>query len=383
MVIPLLLFAGLSYYVWRRLVRDPGLRGAARIAATVAIAACIAPLVLVSIASAGKPPTIRGALAWPVYLGWALFALTFMWVLIADVGRLLAWLGRKAARRPAPVDPGRRELLARFTGGAVATAAIGHVALGVRGGLRAPEVVEVPMQLARLPAAFDGFAIVQLTDVHIGGTIGREFIADMVARANAAGGDAIVLTGDLVDGSVDELRDAAAPLADLRAPAGVFAVTGNHEYYSGADAWIAHLRSLGITVLRNERVELRRGDAAIDMVGIDDHGAHHFGGDHGADLARALAGRAPARVAVLLAHQPRQVHVAAQHDVDLQLSGHTHGGQVWPWHYLVSVQQGGLLAGRYRVGPTELYVSRGAGHWGPPIRLGAPAEISRVVLRVG
>ena len=159
---------------------------------------------------------------------------------------------------------------------------------------------------------------------------------------------------------------------DLRAPAGVFAVTGNHEYYSGADAWIAHLRSLGITVLRNERVELRRGDATIDLVGIDDHGAHHFGGDHGADLARALAGRAPDRVAVLLAHQPRQVHVAAQHDVDVQLSGHTHGGQVWPWHYLVSVQQGGLLAGRYRVGPTELYVSRGAGHWGPPIRLGAP-----------
>ena len=202
-IIPLLLFAGLAYYVWRRLVRAPGLRGKARIAATIAIAACIAPLVLVSIASAGKPPTVRGALAWPVYVGWALFALTFMWVLIVDVGRLLVWLGRKAARRPAPVDPARRELLARITGGAIATAAVGQVAIGLRGGLRAPDVVDVPMPLVRLPAAFDGFAIVQLTDLHIGGTIGREFIADLVARANAAGGDAIVLTGDQVTGFVD------------------------------------------------------------------------------------------------------------------------------------------------------------------------------------
>jgi predicted MPP superfamily phosphohydrolase len=377
----LVLFSGLSYYVWRRLVHRTGLRGAAKIAATSALVLCVAPLILVSIASAGKPPTVAGALAYPVYIGWALFALTFAGVLVSDIVRLFAWALRKSARRERPVDPARRQALARLTGGLVVAAAAGEVAVGLKNAAAGPALTRVPIDLPRLPPAFDGFSIVQLTDVHIGGTIDRAFIERLVAQANAAAPDLIVLTGDLVDGSVEDLGHAAAPLADLKAPHGVFAVTGNHEYYSGADAWIVYLRSLGITVLRNQRVELRRDDAVIDLVGIDDHGARSFGGDHGPDLARALAGRDPTRAALLLAHQPRQVHDAARHGIDLQISGHTHGGQVWPWHYLVSLQQGGLLAGRYRVGATELYVSRGAGHWGPPMRVGAPAELTHLTLR--
>lgn len=246
--------------------------------------------------------------------------------------------------------------------------------------LRRPSIVEVPIELDRLPPELDGFTIVQLSDVHIGNTIRRPFVENMVARANALSPDLIAITGDLVDGRVSSLRNDASPLAELEAPHGVHFVTGNHEYYSGADAWIEELRALGVRVLRNERVVVGEGDQSFDLAGIDDHSARYWRG-HGADLDGALRGRDPRRELVLLAHQPRQVRTAAKHGVGLQLSGHTHGGQIWPWHYLVKVQQGGYLAGGYQLRDTQLYVSSGTGYWGPPLRLGARAEITKVVLR--
>ena len=173
------------------------------------------------------------------------------------------------------------------------------------------------------------------------------------------------------------LREMVAPIGKLEAKHGVFFVTGNHEYYSGVDPWIAELTRLGVRVLRNERVTIGDGADSFDLAGVDDHSSHGFAPGHGPDLERALAGRDPARALVLLAHQPRQVRRAAKYGVELQLSGHTHGGQIWPWHYLVKLQQGGLLAGRYERQGTQLYVSRGTGYWGPPMRLGAPAEVTR------
>ncbi len=267
--------------------------------------------------------------------------------------------------------------------------AVGALALATAGGLygrRAakrvcdPVVIDVPIELSRLPKELDEFTILQLSDVHVGNTIKRDFVEMMVARANAAAPDLIAITGDLVDGSVNALFDAVAPLADLKAPHGVYFVTGNHEYYRGADAWIARLRDLGINVLRNERVEIGDDHASFDLAGIDDHSAGFWRG-HGPDLEAALAGRDPSRELVLLAHQPRQVRVAKQHGVGLQLSGHTHGGQIWPWHYLVRLNQRGLLAGHYQFDDTQLYVSSGTGYWGPPIRIGSRSEISRISLR--
>ncbi|HET9993678.1 MAG TPA: metallophosphoesterase, partial [Kofleriaceae bacterium] len=328
----------------------------------------------------GGPPSFQGPLAWPAFLGWAMFALAFIGLLSVDVGRLVVWLGRRAARTE-PMDPSRRQALARITGGTVAALAIGEVGVGIVGALREPPVVDVPVTLAKLPRALDGFTIVQLTDLHVGATIGRDLVERLVARTNALAPDLIALTGDLVDGTVTELRDDLAPLRDLHARHGVYFVTGNHEYYAGVEEWIAYLRELGVHVMRNERVEIAREGAAFDLAGIDDHSAARYGHGHGADLPRALAGRDPSRALVLLAHQPRQVREAARHGVDFQISGHTHGGQVWPWHYLVALQQGGLVAGRYREGDTQLYVSRGAGYWGPPVRFGAPSELTRVILR--
>jgi hypothetical protein len=242
-----------------------------------------------------------------------------------------------------------------------------------------PQVVDVPIVLPRLPRALDGFTIAQITDVHVGPTVGRRFVADFVARVNELAPDLVAITGDLVDGPASIFRRGVEPLADLRSRHGTYYVTGNHEYYSGVEDWLPILRGVGLRVMRNERVAIEQDGASFDLAGIDDHESGRYRG-HGPDLDRALAGRDRERAVVLLAHQPRQVHAARKHGVDLQISGHTHGGQIWPWHHAVKLQQGGLLAGLYTFDDTQLYVSRGTGYVGPPVRLRAPAEITRIVL---
>ncbi len=245
----------------------------------------------------------------------------------------------------------------------------------------AHEIVDVEIKLAKLPRRLDGFSIVQLSDLHVGPTIDRRFVQRVVDLSNDLAPDLVALTGDLVDGKLATFKHAATPLGRLRSRHGTYAVTGNHEYYSGADPWITYLTSIGVRYLRNQRVTIGEGGDHFELAGVDDHGAHGFGRGHGEDLESATAGRDLNRALVLLAHQPRQVRRAHRYGVDLQLSGHTHGGQIWPWHYLVKIQQGGLLAGRYEHEGTQLYVTRGCGYWGPRVRLRAPLEITRVILR--
>ncbi len=266
--------------------------------------------------------------------------------------------------------------------GAAPIPRIGPKPRGARAETRAHGIEEVQIRLTKLPRALDGFSIVQLSDLHVGPTIGRAFVEHVVAQANALAPDLIAMTGDLIDGSVRRYAADAAPLADLRATHGVYAVTGNHEYYHGADPWITELSKLGLRYLRNERVAIEAAGQRFDLAGVDDHEARRVRG-HGEDMRKATAGRDPDAALVLLAHQPRQVHRAKKHGVDLQLSGHTHGGQIWPWHYAVKLQQGGLIAGHYRFDDTQLYVTRGCGYWGPNVRLLAPLEITRVILRHG
>jgi hypothetical protein len=196
---------------------------------------------------------------------------------------------------------------------------------------------------------------------------------------NALEPDIVAITGDMVDGSVEQLREAIAPLANLKTRHGVFFVTGNHEYYAGALEWCDHLPTLGMRVLRNERVTIGEGAQAFDLAGIDDFNAAGAAPGHGPDLPRALAGRDEGRELVLLAHQPRAIDEARRLGVGLQLSGHTHGGQLWPWRYMVYLQQP-LVSGLAKRGDTYCYTSCGTGYWGPPMRLGAPAEITKVVL---
>ena len=375
------LSALLHYYVWARVIRDAALPLPwSRIATSVLIGFAIALPLSMPFARL-LPRAAAVPVATVIYTWLGLLFLLFIGVLVGDLVRLVIVGGDRLAdffrESPRQIDPARRAALGRLVAAVVGIGAVGAAVFGVASARGPIATRKVKVALKRLPASMAGFTIAQLTDVHVGPTIGHDFLADVVKRVNALNPDAVVITGDLVDGSVDDLREHVAPLGELRAKHGVFFVTGNHEYYSGADAWIAELTRLGVRVLRNERVELRVGDDVIDLAGIDDFSAHQFG--HGADLPRALSGRDPSRELVLLAHQPRAIVEAAKLGVGLQLSGHTHGGQIWPWNYLVYLQQP-YVAGLHRHGDAQIYVSRGTGYWGPPMRVGAPAEITQIEL---
>jgi predicted MPP superfamily phosphohydrolase len=242
-------------------------------------------------------------------------------------------------------------------------------------------VRRVPIRLPRLDPALDGLRIVTFSDGHLSPTYGGRRFERVVELVNAQRPDVVAIVGDLVHGEVDELRRDVAPLADLVSRDGVYFVTGNHEYFVDTEAWLRHLRTLNIDVLRNERVAIRRGGASVDLAGIDDRTAASSGvPGHGANLDAALDGRGDSVPVALLAHQPVQVEQAEKAGVDLQLSGHTHGGQLWPFDYVVRLDQPSV-EGWSRQGPTQLYVTPGVGYWGPPMRVGARPEISVVELR--
>ncbi|WP_219691404.1 metallophosphoesterase, partial [Streptomyces anatolicus] len=231
----------------------------------------------------------------------------------------------------------------------------------------------VTVPLAKLARGAHGYRIAVVSDIHLGPILGRGFTQRVVDTINATQPDLIAVVGDLVDGSVEDLGPAAAPLAGLRARHGAYFVTGNHEYFSGAEQWVDHVRELGLRPLRNARTEL----PWFDLAGVDDVAGEDEG--KGPDFTRALGDRDRSRASVLLAHQPVVIHDAVEHGVDLQLSGHTHGGQLWPGN-LVADLANPTLAGLERYGDTQLYVTRGAGAWGPPVRVGAPSDITVVEL---
>ncbi len=363
--------ASLHGYIWVRLVRDAawGPPWGRILTGTVLALAILVPVAFVGMR--WLPRALNAPLAWGAYVWLGLLLYLFLLTVMSDVGR-----GAAAIAGALPADPDRRRWLARTIAASIGTAS---GLLGLEGAVavaRGFEVKRVRVPLARLPKQASGYSIVQISDVHVGPTIGRGFVEQVVGAANALSPDMMVITGDLVDGTVDQLRALVEPLRDLRARDGVYFVTGNHEYYSGADEWIEHLESLGIRVLRNERVAIRD---AFDLAGVDDTSAHRMLPGHGQDVARALAGRDPSRAVVLLAHQPKAVRDAERADVDLQLSGHAHGGQLVPFNWLVLLDQP-FVAGLHLVANTWIYVNTGTGYWGPPMRVGTRAELTHLEL---
>ncbi|HYQ46086.1 MAG TPA: metallophosphoesterase [Polyangiaceae bacterium] len=367
------------YYVWSRLVRDPGLPATA----SRALGYALLFLFLTIPASLFlRRSALGGSVSALVWLAMTWLGLLLFLTLALSVADLVrgAWQVSRAWTDAGPLLPERRQAVARLLAGTAALVA-GTLGLwSLRSGLARVAVKRLEVSLSRLPASLSGTRIVQLTDVHVGPTIHRSFIETVVEQCNALLPDLVVITGDLVDGSVEELRGHVAPLASLRSKYGVFFVTGNHEYYSGAEEWCSELERLGVRVLRNERVSIGSGSESFDLAGVDDHSAKRFGEGHGEDLPKALKGRDPSRELVLLAHQPKTILEAKSYGVGLQLSGHTHGGQLWPWTYLVRLQQP-VVAGLARFDKSLVYVSRGTGYWGPPMRLGAPSEIAELTLR--
>ena len=367
----------LHYYLWGRLVRDPEWPAPwNRIGTGLFIFfALLVPLRFVTFRVAalnGERGSIGSIMSWIAYSWLGVLFFLFFLSLSGDAIRLVMRLVAE------PADPDRRRFIARMFGGGVAvlTGTLGLTSL--YGGLREVAMKKIRVPIAKLPKNLSGFKIVQITDVHVGPTIGGAFIDDLVAMTNAIEPDLVCITGDLVDGSVRTLAPFVAGLAKIRAKHGVFFVTGNHEYYSGVDEWIAHLTSLEIRVLRNERVSIG-GDEGFDLAGVDDAHAAGYGNGHGMNVPKALAGRDESRAIVLMAHQPKAIFDAKKGNVDLQLSGHTHGGQLFPWNFFVKLDQP-YVEGLFDHDGTKIYVSPGTGYWGPPMRLGTRAEITCVEL---
>ncbi len=368
-LIVLSLLALLHVYIGMRLVPaiDPGPWGTALAVLLLICSTLLMPSVLVS--ARAKRWRFADQLAWAGMLAMGFFSSLLVLTLLRDVLHLVALL----------FDFGSAEFT-RASAIGVPLLALGVTLVGLVNARRVASVVEVEVPIAGLPPALHGYSIVQISDIHVGPTIKRGYLNAIVTKVNGLKPDAIAITGDLVDGSVARLALHTAPLGRLSARDGTFFVTGNHEYYSGADAWIAEMRRLGLTVLLNQHVVRERDGAALMIAGVTDFTAHHFNAAHRSDPHAAAAGAPEGlHVRILLAHQPRSAAAAADAGFDLQLSGHTHGGQFFPWNLFVPLQQP-YVSGLNRLASLWVYVSRGTGYWGPPKRFGAPSEITRVRL---
>ena len=368
---PLWLFLALPAYVGWRLLSGLSL-------GPVAIAACIVLLIGCCLfipfsmrTRALQNRKLADRLAWVGLTAMGFFSSLFVLTLLRDVVLVGAYLFLSGEQARLWVEPSAQATLYFSLFVTLAGLVIAR---------RRPGVVEIKIPVVDLPLALHGFSIAQISDVHVGPTIKRGFVEGIVRRVNELKADLIAVTGDLVDGSVQQLSAHTAPLAGLTARHGAYFVTGNHEYYSGERAWTEEIRRLGLRVLKNEHVVLKHDGASLILAGVTDYSAHHFDPAQRSDPAAALRG-APidAGAKVLLAHQPSSAMAAANAGYDVQISGHTHGGQFWPWNLFVHFFQP-FSSGLHRLKDLWIYVSRGTGYWGPPNRFGVPSEITRIRL---
>jgi len=329
-------------------------------------------------------------LAWLGYTGLGIFAILFVLLFTKDILWLLFLIGEKgvsyflgltngASKTPIPVNPERRQFLMNL----VNTAILGFTSLYISWGIYTAKsrirVKNIDITVPDLPEEFDGFTILQICDIHVGPTIKRDFVQRIVDMAKDISPDLIAIVGDLVDGSVPSLENDVEPLSKLTVPYGKFFVTGNHEYYSGVKPWVSHIDKLGFRVLNNEHVIIRKGEKQIVLAGVTDIESIRMDPTNATDPIAAIKGAPAGSFKILLAHQPRSIFKAAEAGFDLQLSGHTHGGQFFPWNFVVSLLQP-YLKGLHKYKNSLIYVCTGVGYWGPPIRVGVPPQISKIRL---
>jgi predicted MPP superfamily phosphohydrolase len=363
-------------YIGVRLIPVAPVSPALKLLAMLALVASIVLIPLGMIArNIGQQP-LSDRLAWVGLLVMGFFSSLLVLTFLRDVVLLVLHLASSGENAVNPW-PGFRAWSAL----GVPSLAVLVTLFGIYSARRRAPVKNVDVPIDNLPAALHGFTIVQISDIHVGPTIKRQYVEKIVAAVNALKPDLIAVTGDVVDGSVPQLAAHTRPLSDLKARHGAFLVTGNHEYYAGADKWVAEFRRLGLTVLLNEHVVVDHDGARAVIAGVTDYGAGSFDPVHKSDPAKAMLG-APADIAfrLLLAHQPRSAPAASKAGFTLQLSGHTHGGQFLPWNFFVRLQQP-FVAGLEKLNDLWVYTSRGTGYWGPPIRIAAPSEITRLRLQ--
>jgi len=324
--------------------------------------------------------------AWAAYLTFGFFTLLFaflvakdvIFVLIAGIQKsslIVREFFNSTTSAVEKVDPDRRRLIINSLNVGMLFVTGGLTGYGMFQALKKPAVVTVDIPIKDLHPNLDGLTIVQITDIHVGPTIKRGFVQEVVDTVNRLKPDIVALTGDLVDGSVRQLQHDVAPLAELKAPLGYYFITGNHEYYSGVKQWVAETARLGFTVLLNEHRVIERGEGRLLLAGVTDYSAGQFDPSQASDPRKAIEGAPECRVKLLLAHQPKSIFKAAEIGYDYVISGHTHGGQYFPYHFLAALAQP-YISGLHTHDSTRIYVSRGTGYWGPPLRIGAPSEIT-------
>ena len=401
------LLAGVHLYVWRRLVRDTTTSGVVRRAGAWAVGALGVSMIAALILPKALGPRGTEWVAWPGFVWMALLLYVVLALAVLEVPRVFALraLRRRAlapvaapeeipvpvgvgaeseAAPPAPpvtvgtpLGPDRRLVLTRSVALLAAGTSVATVGYGMTQALGAPRTVRVRMPVARLDPRLSGFRIAVVGDIHLGPLLGRAHTTRVVDTINRTNPDLVAIVGDLADGTAEQLGDDAEPLRRLTSRHGSYFVTGNHDHMSGVADWIDRLAELNVHTLANERLEVARSGAAFDLAGVNDLAGK---ADHdGPNFAKALGDRDRSRPVILMAHQPVQVEDATKYDVDVQLSGHTHGGQMFPVQLLVKLDQP-AVGGLSRVDDTMLYVTRGAGFWGPPVRVGAPPEVTVVEL---
>lgn len=360
------LIGGLHAYIGWRLLPALDLGGVGTMLAIVglAISTFLVPLAMLARFVVARQ-ALADRLSWLGGLAMGLFSSVLVLTVLRDLVLLLA-------NKPSLAEP---------TAIAVLALAFLFTLVGYVNARRVARVVRVDIPLANLPDELAGFTIVQLSDIHVGPTIKRAYVQAIVDRVNQLDADLVAITGDVVDGSVAQLRTHTAPLGSLRTRHGSYVVTGNHEYYSGATAWMLEFERIGLRGLHNRHVVINHRGARFVLAGVTDYSAAAFDAAQASDPAAALAGSPRDLPRILLAHQPRSASAAAAAGFDLQLSGHTHGGQFWPWNHFVPLQQP-FTAGLHRLGRLAVYTSRGTGYWGPPKRFGAPSEITVLRLMV-
>ncbi len=329
-------------------------------------------------------------LSWIAYLSLGFLSVVFTFLVIKDLILLVARIAKKSyslLRRLIMSDANpiesialdRRYFIFRSINLGILGISATLAGYGLYEARRRPSVVEVSVPIFDLPNDLEGFRIVQITDIHVSPTIKRNYVQTIVGQVNSLKPDIIVFTGDLADGRVAVYHNDVAPLKDLSAPYGSYFVTGNHEYYSGVEAWLTKIEQLGLIILLNDHRIIKHGKGRVLMAGVTDYNAGRFLTDHASNPYMALSGAPASNLKILLAHQPRSIFASAKAGFDLQISGHTHGGQYYPWNFLIGLQQP-YVVGLHQHEKTWIYVSRGTGYWGPPIRLGIPSEVTVITL---
>lgn len=378
LAILVLILGVIHLYLWQRLARDAITSRRWRRVAGFALLA--GPLLILAtvLAEPALPRQVAAVLVWPGYLWLGVMFYLMVALLLLELPVFAAWLVRRRLERTRGVDQSRRRLLRQAAAITAGVAAVGISGYGVSRAYRPPRVTRLAVPLARLDPRADGLRVAVVADIHVSPVFGAGQVERVVEVVNGLDADVIALVGDMVSSEVGKVRESAAPLRLMRSRYGAFFVTGNHEYYNGYREWIEAADDLGLRVLRNQRVEIAHRGGVVDLAGVNDREGTGYGDPP--DYQAALGDRDPTRPVLLMAHQPVQVHQAARYGVDLQLSGHTHGGQVYPFDLLVRLEQP-AVSGLSEVDGTLVYVTNGAGFWGPPMRVGADPDVTLIELR--